>query len=374
MEESEILKIRILLIPILVSTMLACGLFCPSTATAADTENCLICHKYPLLARIDENGVVKDYYINQHLFLNSLHGTVECRWCHDGIKVIPHDPIDSEVNCASQCHVKPPFTTEEFSHEKIIGVFNSSIHGKTPGDSQLMTESKPDCKYCHLNPLYMRIDEMTVSYGKTLDRCLNCHPKSGVIQAYRHITHRLRHKTSRSSQDVVSLCADNCHGDTQLMRELGASEAALTAVETYRESIHGKMTALGSEKAADCVSCHASSLIHDIFKKDNPNSSINEKNILTTCRNCHSKIDEYFVKIAVHPSLKEPHNPVLFVVSNMVLRFILYGTVFGLMGLLFLESFRRKKDGMRMKITAGSSWAREGKPETMKSEGPEEQP
>lgn len=341
---------------------------------AADTENCLVCHKYPSLARIDENGVVKDYYIDQHLFLNSLHGAVKCRWCHISTKVILHDPVVDQVNCASTCHIKPPFAAEAYSHKKIIDVFNSSSHGKASGDSLLMGESKPDCKYCHLNPLYMRVDEKTISYGKTLDRCLNCHPKSGVVSAYRHITHRLRHKTSRSSQAVVSLCAENCHGDPQLMRKLGASGAALTAVETYNESIHGKMTALGSEKAADCISCHASSLIHDIYGKDNPKSSINEKNILTTCRNCHTKINEYFVKIAVHPSLKEPHNQVLFVVSNLVLRFMLYGTVFGLMGLLFLESYRRKKDGMRMRITAGSSWRRKGKLETMNSDGSEDQP
>ena len=70
---------------------------------ATDTENCLICHKYPLLARIDENGVVKDYHVDQHLFLNSLHGAVECRWCHTYIKVIPHDPVVEQVNCASEC-------------------------------------------------------------------------------------------------------------------------------------------------------------------------------------------------------------------------------------------------------------------------------
>ena len=223
-------------------------------------------------------------------------------------------------------------------------------------DSPLMKQSKPDCKYCHLNPLYKRVDEETISYGKTLDRCLNCHQKKGVTEAYQHMTHRLRHKTSRSSQEIILLCAENCHGDAQLMKELGVSGIGLEAVGTYKESIHGKMTTLGSEKAADCISCHASSLIHDIYKKDNPKSTINEKNLQGICKNCHAKINEHFVKIAVHPSIREPHHPILFLISNMVLRFILYGTVFGLMGLLFLETYRRKKDGMGMKIKEGTSW------------------
>ncbi len=315
-----------------------------------------MCHKYPSMARIGDDGLVKNYYVDEHLFLNSLHGDVGCRECHTYIKKFPHDPVTEQVNCANECHIKPPFSEKNFSHQKIIDIFNSSDHAIKPDDSPLMKQSKPDCKYCHLNPLYKRVDENTISFGKTLDRCLNCHQRKGVTEAYLHMTHRLRHKTSRSSREIVALCAENCHGNVPLMKKLGVSGTALDVVETYHESIHGKMTALGSEKAANCISCHASSLIHDIYKPDNLQSSINEKNLQATCKNCHKKINKYFVKIAVHPSLKDPHNPILFIISNLILRMILYGTIFGLMGLLLLETYRRKKDGIGMRIKAGSSW------------------
>jgi hypothetical protein len=176
-----------------------------SGAEAADKENCLMCHKYPSLARIDENGLVKNDYINEHIFLNSLHGEVPCRDCHTYIKKFPHDPVTEKVNCGNTCHIKPPFAQDNFSHEKIIEVFSSSIHSSKPDDSPLMKESDPDCKYCHLNPVYKRVDEKTISYGKTLDRCLNCHKRRGVSEAYRHMMHRLRHKTSRSSREIVAL-------------------------------------------------------------------------------------------------------------------------------------------------------------------------
>jgi 5-methylcytosine-specific restriction endonuclease McrA len=324
-------------------------------AQAADKENCLMCHKYPSLARVGEDGLVKNYHVNEHIFLNSLHGTVACRDCHTYIKKFPHDPVTKKVDCANTCHVKPPFAQEYFSHGKIIEIFNSSIHAVKPDDSPLMKTSDPDCKYCHLNPLYKRIDEKTIAYGKTLDRCLNCHKRRGVSEAYRHMMHRLRHKTSRSSPEIVALCA-GCHDNVPLMKKLGLADRALDAVQTYKESIHGKMTTLGSTKAADCISCHASSLIHDIYKPENPKSTINEKNLQATCKNCHKKINKYFVQIAVHPSIEAPHNPVLFILSNMVLRMILYGTVFGLMGLLFMETFRRKRDGARMKLKSGTTW------------------
>jgi 5-methylcytosine-specific restriction endonuclease McrA len=348
-----VVRRRYLLLAITSLFILGIALSGYSRAEAADQENCLMCHKYPDLARIGADGQVKNFYINEHIFLNSLHGQVACRGCHTYIKKFPHDPVTEKVNCGNVCHIKPSWAEENFSHQKIIGVFESSIHAIKPDDSSLMKKSDPDCKYCHLNPLYKRVE--TIDYGKTLDRCLNCHQRKGVTQAYHHIMHRLRHKTSRSSQQIVALCG-GCHGDVPLMKKLGFTGLALTAVHTYEESIHGKMVTLGSEKAADCISCHASSLLHDIYKPDNPKSSINEKNLQTTCKNCHKKINKYFVQIAVHPSLEDPHNPFLFILNNFVLRLILYVTVFGLMALLFTETYRRKKDGANMKLKSGTSW------------------
>ena len=353
--ESAPVKRPHVVLAILVFLILGYGLSGFSQAAAADRENCLMCHKYPSLARIGTDGQVKNYHVSEHIFLNSLHGQVGCRECHTTIKKFPHDPVKEEVHCGNVCHIKPPFAEQNFTHKKIIEVFKSSIHAVKPGDSALMAASDPDCKYCHLNPLYQRVDEKTIAYGKTLDRCLNCHPSQGVSEAYRHVMHRLRHKTSRSSRQIVALCA-GCHDNVSLMKELGLKGRALDAVPTYKESIHGKMITLGSQKAADCISCHASSLIHDIYKPDNPKSTINAMNLQTTCKNCHKKINKYFVQIAVHPSIEAPRNPVLFIISNMVLRLMMYGTVFGLMGLLFLETFRRRRDGARMKLRSGTSW------------------
>ena len=62
--------------------------------------------------------------------------------------------------------------------------------------------------------------------------------------------HRLRKKTTREPQEIVSLCAKNCHGDVALMKKLDVPEKAVEAVETYKKTIHGKAAMLGSEDSA----------------------------------------------------------------------------------------------------------------------------
>lgn len=338
-----------------------CVLLIPgSSVRAADKENCLMCHKYRFVGRIDENGKHINYNVDEHLYGNSVHRNIPCRDCHTYITKLPHDPVTEEVNCANQCHVKPPFAEENFSHKKIIDTYNRSVHGIKPDDSPELKQAKPYCKFCHLNPLYERVDEKRIAFEETLLRCQNCHQKSGVTQAYIHMTHRLRHKTSRSPQQIVELCS-KCHEDVELMKKLNVSKISLTSVETYNRSIHGKSVMLGSQQAADCISCHATNALHDIYKKDNKQATIYENNLETTCKQCHLKSNKKFVQIAVHPLVTRQETPALHLVS-IALELALYGTVFGLIGLMLLETYGRKKDGIKWQIRGGTTWRGQSKP------------
>ncbi len=321
-------------------------------AEAADKENCLMCHKYRQIGRIDEQGRKRSYYVNENIYANTTHRNVPCRDCHTYITRIPHDPVTEEVNCANQCHIKPPFSKENFSHKKIIDIYNKSVHGIKKDDSEELKAAKPYCKYCHLNPIYREVAAERIA-PTTLLRCLNCHDKKGVTQAYKHITHRLRRKTSRSPQEIVELCSKNCHEDVEKMEKFKVSEEALEAVETYKESMHGKSVLLGSQNSADCISCHASSAIHDIYKKDDKNSTINIANRAKICEQCHKGVNERFIRIDVHPNLEK--DPILHFAS-INLTFAFYGSVFGLLGLALLETIGRKKDGIKWQIRQGTTW------------------
>jgi hypothetical protein len=324
-------------------------------AEAADKENCLMCHKYRFLGRIDEQGKKKNYNVDENIYANTVHRNIPCRDCHTTITKLPHDPVTEEVSCANECHVKPPFSTENFSHKKIIEVYNKSAHGIKPDDTPDLKAAKPYCKYCHLNPIYTMVEESRIAYTETLSRCLNCHEEKGVTQAYRHITHRLRHKTSRSPQEIVKLCSKNCHENSDLMKKFKVSKESMEAVETYRKSIHGKAVALGSQEAADCISCHSTSLIHDIYKKDEKWSTVNKDNRLSTCRQCHKNVNSRFVQIDVHSGMAPGEKPTLYFV-NLSLTLAFYGSVFGLIGLAIIETIGRRRDGIKWQIRHGTTW------------------
>ncbi len=348
------------LIEILMLAGVCTLLFGVSQAKAADKENCLMCHKHRV-GRIDENGMRWNYNVDEAHYSGSVHRDVDCADCHANITKIPHDPITQEVNCSSQCHIKPPFSQEKFSHEKIVGIYMGSAHGIHPGDSQEVKNAKPYCKYCHQNPLYSHFPETDVPDEKTLlRRCQNCHPQSGVVQAYRHITHRLRKKTTRSSQEIIKLCS-KCHQDVAAMKPLNVSPRALEAVATYDQSIHGKLVRLGSQKAANCVSCHASPSLHDIYKKDSPKATISKTNIYQTCRQCHANTNSWFIEIAVHPSPEHKDNTIIYLVS-IFLDFAIYGTVISMVGLMLFETFGRRREGIRLLLINGTSWRDRTKP------------
>jgi hypothetical protein len=334
--------------------VMAFGLSTASPALAADKENCLMCHKYRQLGRIDEDGRKRNYNVDENIYSNSVHRNVPCRDCHTSITKLPHDPVTDEVNCANECHVKPPFSKENFSHKHIIDVYNKSVHGIKEDDSPEVKKAKPYCKYCHLNPTYTHAEDQ-IAYETTLARCLNCHERRGVTQAYKHISHRLRHKTSRSPQEIVALCSKNCHADVEMMKSFNVTRESIESVETYNKSIHGKAVALGSQEAADCVSCHATSAIHDIYKKDEKQAMVNEANRVRTCEQCHDNVNSRFIQIDVHSGLTREEKPLLYFV-NVGLTFAFYGSVFGLIGLMLIETISRKKDGIKWQIRHGTTW------------------
>ncbi len=109
--------------------------FIPFNSFASDIGNCLLCHKYPGLSRIDEDGKMRLLFVNENIFNNSIHAKVKCEGCHPDIKKIPHDPA-KKVDCLLECHIVEPSSEKKFSHKDVDSFLSKSVHGKLDKDGK----------------------------------------------------------------------------------------------------------------------------------------------------------------------------------------------------------------------------------------------
>jgi len=326
----------------------AAGLFfsmlLPSGSYAADIGNCLLCHKYPGLSRIDENGNFRLMYVNEDIFNNSVHAKVKCEGCHPDIQKIPHDPAQ-KVDCLTQCHIIEPSSEKKFSHKDVDASLAASVHAKVDkkGNPKAYPEDIPTCKNCHENPLYRPLSFFKrVRPGISdvaLGRCRVCHKSDEFIfRFYNHVTTRL-HKI-RNPKNIAEVCA-RCHDDEQIVARHNLSTRA---VFSYGETFHGKAARFLDERIPDCLDCHVKrgESVHQMLSHENPNSitHINNRGRICATTDCHPSATPQMANYKVHAEFNKAQSPLqyYFQVFFIVLA---GGTLLPLMGLLFLDLTRR---------------------------------
>ena len=94
---------------------------------AADPENCLMCHRFRGLARVDKQGTYRLFYVDETLFNRGPHARVACTGCHADIEEIPHDNA-KPVNCLRECHIEEPTREILFTHTKVETALKESVH------------------------------------------------------------------------------------------------------------------------------------------------------------------------------------------------------------------------------------------------------
>ncbi len=361
----KMLNKTLLLVVLISATMLKAA---PVNAFEDDT-GCLLCHKYPKMGRITEDGVKRSYYVMADTFSSTVHRNVPCTDCHNYIKQLPHRKVTTGVQCNSECHsIKNPATGKNFSHKPIYNTFKASVHGREKVAKGL-DKDKPYCVTCHTNPIYNPAEDKGPPKRIT-DRCVVCHEDSKfVVNWYKHTSRRIR-EVKRSPEQIVELCA-NCHDDKALLarhekaakeegRELGRKYPI--AVESYKESFHGKVTSYGFTKAANCLDCHVNydnyyMSVHDIRPSRDPRSPVNPKNKVKTCQRCHTTADENYANLDPHPTSKKSDNAFRYY-ANMIYGWVGDTVLVLLIGMAWFETIGRRRDGVVWRLTRGSSWWR----------------
>ncbi len=336
-----------------------------------DDENCLMCHKYPMMARVTDEGALRSYYIVPEIFARTVHRNVPCRDCHTEIKELPHKPVKEGVTCNTVCHsLKNPATGQPFSHKVIYEVYRESVHGR-PKQANGPDADKPYCITCHTNPLYNPAE--AVPPEPIVKRCVVCHEDRRFAERwYNHTSRRIR-EVRRSSAEIVALCS-SCHGDKKFverrLRQAKSDGRALGAkfpyaIESYEESFHGKLTKYGFRQTANCLDCHADAsnyfkTVHEIRPSRDAASPVSAERRLQTCQRCHTRADANYVRLDPHPTSRPESDPfrhwaelIYSVIGDVV--------IVALVGLAMFETFGRRRDGVVWHLRDGSSWWRPSK-------------
>ena len=230
-------------------------------------------------------------------YASSVHGANACTSCHEDIidldKHAEGEYVPRPVDC-SRCH------------QKEAKEYHSSVH---------YIREKFSCKECHAEIHYLRpwggMKKVVVK------KCTSCHEEENYVVSGHakavlkgnndsavcsdcHGLHdtKVLHTAGRrypvEARQFYTRACYKCHADKELMKR---NNLTTIAVETYEHSVHGKVQKLGYP-AAGCADCHTS---HNILPKEDPNSTINPKNLIKVCSRCHGKVNKNFINFIAHP-------------------------------------------------------------------------
>ena len=212
-------------------------------APALTNADCLACHSDASLTT-ERDGKQVSLQVKEEPYKASIHGMMfQCVDCHKDVKEVPHGTGLAKPQCAT-CHADQQKVYESSYHAKAIA----------GGDAKAA-------------------------------RCVDCHGGPHEILPSGDANSKVNHK------NIPQTCA-SCHNNKLVTDGTGLSNQP---VLSYQESVHGKLVAGGSEKAAVCTDCHGG---HDILSAGDPKSTIFKANVPNTCAKCHdSQKTEFMASI-----------------------------------------------------------------------------
>lgn len=338
----------------------------PETVEARDPDNCLSCHGFPGLSRLDpKTGELRLFFVSERFHVDGAgpHAGLACTACHarEAVEKVPHEEVEP-VDCAQSCHlVSSSGSFVDFSHSGPAESLAKSAHAPEAladpklSDS-LLRPGQSTCLYCHDDPTF-RMPLVADTFHRGVDptvRCRTCHDETNPVDTD-HFVHHVgsRLADERPAREAARACAV-CHSDAAF---IGATETH-DAVSSYMRSFHGKASTLGSLAAPVCTDCHASE-DHDphlMLASTDPASPTHAQNRALTCRSvgCHDNaapdLGAAGVHMRVDPSARTPE---YYVTAGFVI--LTVGTMTLYFALLVLELVNmvvRREDDEQLELVA----------------------
>lgn len=297
-------------------------------------------------------------------FLNSGHGQAYfkkdpnapyCTTCHGDHRVKSRYDETSETYRASipklcgECHRQEGKASrvEGIKEVSAFSDYSTSVHGRGLAEKGLLPSAV--CTDCHTNHHNLPEDnpESSVHPKNIPATCATCH--RGIYKEYSQSVHAIQND---AGDKKLPTCAD-CHsahvisptGEDKFMAQVTGQcgECHRDLAETYLQTMHGKTYELGYLKAAKCSDCHEP---HRTLSVNDPNSSVGNRNLVTTCQKCHADANIRFTGYLTHATHHDKTKyPVLFY-TYWFMTSLLIG-VFGFFGIHTLLWLPRAMQGIR---------------------------
>ena len=259
----------------------------------------------------------------------------DCTGCHDSLHKVfksgdpdsPLSPVNQIKTCGS-CHEDMMANYERSEHARALlkmGLTTAapscaSCHGKHTvlgKDDPASTTNKANipktCGACHTTILRDWQDSShgaAMAAGKDSPSCVTC-----------HAPHAIKNPDGAATRNEVSDGCGNCH------KKL---------LSSFKDSFHGKATALNNRKAAACADCHTP---HHNLPSSDKRSSVHPDNLAQTCGACHKNVNASFLTFDPHANPSDPKRNTYVYWIWLSMTGLLAGVFgfFGLHGLLWMQ-------------------------------------
>jgi len=270
-----------------------------------------------------------------------------CATCHGSHGALLHsDPaspthVRQIPNLCGRCHDEGGVADKRYagSQHSMVANYKKSVHGRGLEKSGLLvTATCTDCHTTH-GMLPSSNVKSNTHRSRIADTCAQCH--QGIDLEFRNSIHFTGRTTG---EHPLPMCND-CHTSheiartdaegfkLQIVNSCGTCHEYVT--ETYFETYHGKVFALGYTETASCADCHGQ---HNVLPPGDPNSTLSRDNIVATCAQCHPQAHRQFAGYLTHATHHDKDKYPFIYWTWLAMTSLLIGTfvVFGIHTLLWI--------------------------------------
>ncbi len=277
-------------------------------AAITNPVDCGVCHAQ----------VVSDYTKSTHgqLAAKNDPDAPTCRTCHDPHATQSHRLPTSPTfarnvpDLCGKCHASGGVAAKRIHTDvkDIVQSYRDSIHGQGVLEAGLVVSAT--CTDCHTThrELPKTDPNSSINPKHLADTCGTCH--KGIEEEFKKSIHWPGNGAKHPEK--LPTCED-CHTShtisrtdvkgfrTMMMEQCGRCHEP--EMETYFETVHGKVSRLGGEGAAKCSDCHGT---HNILPPDDPRSTLSYENVVSTCAQCHPGAHRQFAGYLTHATHHDP--------------------------------------------------------------------